>query len=195
MPLHEQEHPQKKLTPIDNTADRLSASNSFATESTANFKYNKTLSNAGLYLSITSTRPRASSSSSTELQSRCYTASSISDRPNVIMAYPEHKREDIHEMLHGLVAKKLQDNIYTCDVTELAFRRSPMADGATTRVHCNTDTRMHENEHWIANLSHCFMMFGISQHGLCPGRGSRNSSSLVKHRRGGFKPEGSFEFG
>ena len=78
--------------------------------------------------------PRASSSSSTELQSRYITASSISDRSNVIMAYLEHKREDALGISLGLVAKYHQDDIYTCDVTELAFRMSPMADGVSTSL-------------------------------------------------------------
>ena len=86
--------------------------------------------------------PRASSSSSTELQSRYNTALSISNRSNVIMAYLEHNHEDISEMMHDLVAKYHQEDIYTCDATKLGFRRSPMLDGATTRDHCDTDTRL-----------------------------------------------------
>ena len=92
------------LTAIDNTADRLQAPNSSATESTAKFDRNQTLSTALFYISVTSMSPRASSSSSTELQSRYNTASSISNRSNVIMAYLEHNHEDISEMMHDLVA-------------------------------------------------------------------------------------------
>ena len=60
------------------------------------------------------------------------------------MAYQEHNHEDIGEMMHGLVAKYRQEDVFTCDVTELAFRRSPMADGASTSLFkvvltCNTD--------------------------------------------------------
>ena len=114
------------LTAIENTADSLSGSNSFARESTAKLERYKTLSNVSSYLLITSMIPRASSSSSNGLQLQHNTASSISDRSNVLMAYLEDKREDVHEILHGLVAKYQQDDIFACDVTELAFRRSPM---------------------------------------------------------------------
>ena len=135
------------LTAIENTADSLSGSNSFARKSTAKLERYKTLSNVSSYLFITSMSPRASSSSSTGLQLQHNTASSISDRSNVLMAYLEDKREDFHEMLHGLVAKYHQDDIFACDVTELAFRRSPMADGTSTSLF---------KEQWIVSLSILF---------------------------------------
>ena len=50
------------------------------------------------------------------------------------MAYLDHNHEDISEVLHGLVAKYHQEDIYTCDVNEPVFRRSPIVDGATTSL-------------------------------------------------------------
>jgi hypothetical protein len=73
------------LTAIENTADSLSASNSFARESTAKFERYKTLSNVSSYLFITSMSPRASSSSSTGLQLQHNTASSISYKPRIVL--------------------------------------------------------------------------------------------------------------
>ena len=149
-----------------------------------------------LYLFITSKSPQARSSWSNELESRYNNASSVSNWSNGIMAYLEHKHQDISELMHGVVANYRQDDIYTCHIAEYAFGRSPMVDGATTRFHCNTDTRLAweraANNEFINTVLWCL---GSAKMGWVLVTAAVILPVLVKRRRGGYKPQGNFEFG